>query len=313
MTMKSILYSILPFFPIVFYISLDLVIVELIVLALTVLIMIICVYGLKIQIVPIKVHNVLHVVAIPMVIVWLGMNWVNDNDNIQTVEIENNIQTISESDEPISEPELMYDVSSNNKAPIVNVNAYENKDDKLMKQGVWYDKTTGLYWDRCSVGQTWDGETCQGEPLELNWYDAQDYVAKFTNEKTKGGFTDWRVPTIEELSSIRYCSDGWANSSQSGFGEQELTAQGLVGLITIVADSGTKKLPSACSKNSKNPTIHNRLFVVSSGYFDSSVYWSSSASTDFQFSAWTAGFKGGAEITTYNKYGSFYVRAVRSD
>lgn len=110
---------------------------------------------------------------------------------------------------------------------------------------------------------------------------------------------------MKSCHQFRYCSDGWANSSQSGFGEQELTAQGLVGLITIVADSGTKKLPSACSKNSKNPTIHNRLFVVSSGYFDSSVYWSSSAST--------AGFKGGAEITTYNKYGSFYVRAVRSD
>lgn len=81
-------------------------------------------------------------------------------------------------------------------------NKKQSKHDKLMEQGIWHDEKTGLYWDRCSVGQTWDGETCQGEPLELNWYDAQDYVAKFTNEKAKGGYTDWRVPTIEELSSI---------------------------------------------------------------------------------------------------------------
>lgn len=56
------------------------------------------------------------------------------------------------------------------------------------------DLRTGLVWARCSVGQTWNGSTCQG-----------DAIATFTHE---GAFlyakdlTGWRLPTRRELFSL---------------------------------------------------------------------------------------------------------------
>jgi hypothetical protein len=59
------------------------------------------------------------------------------------------------------------------------------------------DSVTQLNWQRCSVGQIWDGKTCTGKPKEFNWEQAKSLE--------KDG---WRLPTIEEQSSLRYCSSG---------------------------------------------------------------------------------------------------------
>lgn len=193
--------------------------------------------------------------------------------------------------------------------------ALSDADAELMKQGIWRDPKTGLYWDRCSVGQSWD-DTCTGTPLELNWQDAQDYVKKFTNEQAKGGYTNWRLPTIEELSSIRYCSKGWHQNIETKK-VSELTAQGRVErevitnhhgtqMATIPANKGgTIQVPYECAKGSSTPTIDTIFRNSKDG-----LYWSSS--TYDRTNAWIVGFYFG-HLTKSRKDDSLYVRAVRSD
>jgi hypothetical protein len=65
--------------------------------------------------------------------------------------------------------------------------------------------TTGLIWQACSVGQTWDGinGTCTGTPKRYTseriisaLSDAMNYKSDFA------GKTDWRIPNIVELNSL---------------------------------------------------------------------------------------------------------------
>lgn len=54
--------------------------------------------------------------------------------------------------------------------------------------------TTRLEWQRCSLGQTWDGDTCTGLASGHNWQAALSH-ADAVGE-------DWRLPSINELRSI---------------------------------------------------------------------------------------------------------------
>lgn len=53
------------------------------------------------------------------------------------------------------------------------------------------DTKTGLIWQRCSLGQTWDGISCTGTAAIYSWESAL--------QSANGG---WRVPNIKELDSI---------------------------------------------------------------------------------------------------------------
>ncbi len=53
---------------------------------------------------------------------------------------------------------------------------------------------TGLEWQRCSIGQAWDGETCDGFAAQLDWSEALQ-VAESAGD-------GWRLPNISELRSI---------------------------------------------------------------------------------------------------------------
>lgn len=66
---------------------------------------------------------------------------------------------------------------------------YELKDD------VAYDNKTKLYWRRCAEGSKWTGTSCSGEPRS---YLMREYLTEF---KISG--SDWRLPTIDELNSIK--------------------------------------------------------------------------------------------------------------
>ena len=62
------------------------------------------------------------------------------------------------------------------------------------------DTVNNLEWQRCSVGQTWNGaaQRCDGTAAEYNWNQATQLTAA-------GGF---RIPTIEELKTLMHCSSG---------------------------------------------------------------------------------------------------------
>ncbi len=55
---------------------------------------------------------------------------------------------------------------------------------------------TGLMWQRCAVGQTWNGLTCEGEAAGFTFAEAQAISSSL------GGHVDWRLPSVWELMSI---------------------------------------------------------------------------------------------------------------
>ncbi len=57
-----------------------------------------------------------------------------------------------------------------------------------------HDKSSGLVWQRCSMGQTWDGTTCSGEASKLEWLPALQQAKQLGN--------GYRLPSIKELQSL---------------------------------------------------------------------------------------------------------------
>ncbi|ENM5742683.1 DUF1566 domain-containing protein [Vibrio metoecus] len=71
--------------------------------------------------------------------------------------------------------------------------------------------TTGLIWQRCSLGQSWDGTDCTGTATTFTWEQALAAAA----QHSLGGFSDWRLPNKNELASIvEYRCYGPAINSQ---------------------------------------------------------------------------------------------------
>ncbi len=69
--------------------------------------------------------------------------------------------------------------------------------------GLAIHSLTGLTWTRCSLGESWDNNTnsCTGTVQSFNWEAALNEV-KQRNADNYLGFSDWRLPNLNELSSI---------------------------------------------------------------------------------------------------------------
>lgn len=77
---------------------------------------------------------------------------------------------------------------------VANVNAAEIIDDRfeIIENGSQVrDLKTKLIWQRCSVGQKWEGSVCKGKP--------KSFIFNDTNQLANNG---WRVPEKDELLSI---------------------------------------------------------------------------------------------------------------
>ncbi len=73
-----------------------------------------------------------------------------------------------------------------------NTNFIDNGD------GTVQDKSTGLIWMRCALGQTWDGITCAGSAVTYTWQQALQQADGYTFAASSA----WRVPNVKELASI---------------------------------------------------------------------------------------------------------------
>lgn len=56
------------------------------------------------------------------------------------------------------------------------------------------DSKTGLLWQRCSLGQTWNGTNCTGTAAIYRWASALQTAANMGS--------GWRVPNVKELDSL---------------------------------------------------------------------------------------------------------------
>ncbi|NMR24406.1 DUF1566 domain-containing protein [Pseudoalteromonas sp. NEC-BIFX-2020_015] len=72
-----------------------------------------------------------------------------------------------------------------------------SSDFTLHDNGTVTHNTTGLMWMRCSIGQTWEDESCTGDASGFTW---QQALAQ--NGTAYAGYSDWRVPNKNELASI---------------------------------------------------------------------------------------------------------------
>jgi hypothetical protein len=91
-------------------------------------------------------------------------------------------------------------------------------DDFSYGNGTVTHRATGLIWMRCSLGQVWDGASCVGNTAQFNWRSALQIARRINDgssdmdaDGTVGyaGYTDWRLPNRNELSSIveEYCGN----------------------------------------------------------------------------------------------------------
>lgn len=70
---------------------------------------------------------------------------------------------------------------------------------RLQRDGpIARDYVNKLEWMRCSVGQSWENDTCVGEVLMMSVREAKEVVQRVS--KLGGG--GWRLPTVKELQTI---------------------------------------------------------------------------------------------------------------
>jgi len=146
--------------------------------------------------------------------------------------------------------------------------------------GTVTDVKTGLQWMRCSLGQTWRGRTCVGEAKTYNWQAALDAADALNRQGGYAGYRDWRVPTIEGLRTLVYCSSGQPKTWND-----------------------TGKL---CEGDYKRPTIDQSAFPNT----PPTLYWSASP-YDFAGYAWGVFFYNGYDYSDDKGNNLFAVRLVR--
>ena len=73
---------------------------------------------------------------------------------------------------------------------------------KVHGNGTVTDKATNLMWKVCSEGQTWSSTECTGTATNHNWKQALQIPAILNVSGGYAGYTDWRLPNINELQSI---------------------------------------------------------------------------------------------------------------
>ena len=68
----------------------------------------------------------------------------------------------------------------------------------MEKEHLILDLQNNIVWLRCSVGQIWKNNTCEGTPIKLTMEQVEQ-AKKKAKEQLEG---DWRLPTRKELESI---------------------------------------------------------------------------------------------------------------
>lgn len=148
--------------------------------------------------------------------------------------------------------------------------------------GTVTDMQTNLQWMRCALGQIWQGGTCTSEAASYQWQAALN-VAKAVNSRGGyAGYQDWRVPSIEELRSLVYCSSGapeiWNNTGNS------------------------------CQGDYSSPTIDSTAFPNT----PASSFWSASPYASNAVYAWYVNFYGGGFDGWDGRSDAYHVRLVRA-
>jgi len=150
---------------------------------------------------------------------------------------------------------------------------FEPQDDGALVR----DQATALTWMRCSVGQHWTGQTCAGEAERHDWEAALRLAETFEF----AGYSDWRLPTRDELLTITWCSSGQRFATD---------AEGAGG---------------ACAGRFRQPAILSAVFPAT----PAAKFWSATPG-NMNFTAWGVAFST-AVTGAGNRRDREHVRLVR--
>jgi hypothetical protein len=155
------------------------------------------------------------------------------------------------------------------------IDGFEILDDPVLgKSSLARDTMTGLIWQRCLLGQAWDGSTCTGSPRKASFEGAW-----------KARPSGWRVPTIYELSTLQKCSKGFILKNDSNVMSDKL---------------------QECRWGSEVPAINTSVFKTSEN-----SSWSSTVQAGKTGMAWQALFDINMIVANYPS-DSIPVRYVRN-
>ena len=156
-----------------------------------------------------------------------------------------------------------------------------SKEFTIYNNGTATDNKTNLNWMRCALGQTWKGKTCTGKAKKYTWKKAED-IAKTTNF---AGKFNWRLPTIKELNTIVYCSNG----KQIKFTKD--------GYSSNILHEGFLDCYSNITGDYKKPTINSLVFPNTS----IKSFWSSTPHAHHSTHSWIVNFNNGRDFYTNYK------------
>lgn len=151
---------------------------------------------------------------------------------------------------------------------------FTNKEGNL----IW-DQATDRVWMRCSLGQTWNGDTCSGKASTLNWKGAQEAAKTINNSGGYAGVTDWQVPSARALAMLRKCSKGFRTPSP------------FVGHLLTVEEN-QPPVPAACEDGSDSPTIDTDAFPVQGNpdFWSTTLNWKERGVAPFSVSLYKGAF-----------------------
>ncbi|MCF7988020.1 MAG: DUF1566 domain-containing protein [Methylovulum sp.] len=114
-----------------------------------------------------------------------------ENFDISPIHTENDVKVIRELTKKSQDKGIKEFITWLNKTRLVSA--------KFIKQDSMAEDTkTGLMWLRFAHGQVWQNGTAEGDVKYVSWNEASKVINNF-NRRKYGGYTDWRLPTIDEL------------------------------------------------------------------------------------------------------------------
>lgn len=168
-------------------------------------------------------------------------------------------------------------------APTTAINSnYQILDDSVLGKGSLVRTSANLVWQRCSVGQSWNGYTCSGEAQRFT-FDAAQQLA----------LNGWRMPSIRELSNLIYfyCQNAHLKNRDDPKDGGGLIANDCSGHVTPLIEV---------------------LPVIGLDQYEN-FYWSSSPFTGSDgYAAWGLVIHSGS-ISNLVRAKTYYVRLVRDD
>lgn len=72
----------------------------------------------------------------------------------------------------------------------------------IREDGTALHHDSRLHWSRCALGQSWNGQACEGPALAFTWDEAVRAIDELNNNGGLAGYQDWRLPSRGELESI---------------------------------------------------------------------------------------------------------------